>query len=131
MSAAGTLYTWGGNAFGQLGHGGQGGGTPHATPVAFGTPGGSCMDALSVSMGAKHTITLYASTGEEVGAERRVVATCGGNTYGQLGQGGVETLSYLTVVRGLVKKRQRNTYIFLNSNMRFLSKFQTLTWDCF
>jgi alpha-tubulin suppressor-like RCC1 family protein len=72
----GTVRAWGGNLFGQLGDGthGEGSGTPVSAPVAVtGLTG-----VTAIAAGGAHAMALLSNG---------TVATWGGNSFGQLGNG--------------------------------------------
>ncbi|WP_175428390.1 FIVAR domain-containing protein [Bacillus solimangrovi] len=76
LASDGRVYTWGGNAFGQLGDGNIGWGVDQSSPTAITIPGGAKIE--QVSAGGDHTIAL-ASDG--------TIYTWGRNNDGQLGDG--------------------------------------------
>ncbi len=90
LAPDGTVWTWGGNSFGQLGHGDT---TPRSTPTQV----AGLTNIIAVSAGFYHTLALRGDG---------TVFAWGYNFYGQLGDGTTATRyapEQITAIGGIVE----------------------------
>jgi RCC1 and BTB domain-containing protein len=86
VTAKGTLWTWGGGAFGKLGHGDD---MKRQRPTRLGKERYGRLPAIMVTCGNDHTLVLTAAG---------LVWSCGCGAYGRLGHGDEENKWALTLV---------------------------------